>query len=90
MYKSTYINLCNHTKILNLSINVLKNIDIIVRTCYNIITVKERSETMSKQKKPKGKKKSGNQNSTVQKVVLITAILNLLKALVDLIDRLTE
>lgn len=45
---------------------------------------------MSKQKKPKGKKKSGNQNSTVQKVVLITAILNLLKALVDLIDRLTE
>lgn len=44
---------------------------------------------MSKQKKPKGKKKSGNQNPT-SKYVLITAILNVLAALINLIDKLTE
>lgn len=37
----------------------------------------------------KGKKKSGNQNP-IPKIVLITAILNLLKAIVDLIDKLSE
>lgn len=45
---------------------------------------------MSKQKKRKPQKKSGNQNATLQKVVLITAILNALKALIDLIDKLTD
>lgn len=45
---------------------------------------------MSKSKKPKGKKKSGNQDATLKKVILITAILNMLKALIDLIDKLTE
>ncbi len=37
-----------------------------------------------------GKKKSGNKNGTLQTIVLITAILNLIKALIDLISRLIE
>ncbi len=37
-----------------------------------------------------GKKKSGNKNGTLQTIVLITAILNLVKALIDLISKLTE
>lgn len=45
---------------------------------------------MSKKKKRKPQNKSGNQNSTVQKVVLITAILNLLKALIEFIEKLKE
>lgn len=36
-----------------------------------------------------GKKKSGNQNKALQAIILITAILNLVKALVDLISKLT-
>lgn len=36
------------------------------------------------------KKKSGNKDKTLQAIVLITAILNLVKSLVDLIERLTE
>lgn len=35
------------------------------------------------------KKKNGNKDSALQAIVLITAILNLVKSLVDLIDRLT-
>jgi hypothetical protein len=35
-------------------------------------------------------KKSGNKDSALQAIVLITAILNLVKALIDLIVRLTE
>lgn len=34
------------------------------------------------------KKKNGKQDSTLQIVVLLTAILNLIKALIDLINRL--
>lgn len=46
---------------------------------------------MSKQKKkPKGKKKSGNQDITLKTIILITAIINLLIALINLIDKLTE
>ena len=37
-----------------------------------------------------GKKKSGNKNNKLQTIVLITAILNLVKALIDLISKLTE
>lgn len=36
------------------------------------------------------KKKSGNKDNTLQAIVLITAILNLVKAVIDLIIRLTE
>ncbi len=35
-------------------------------------------------------KKSGNKDNALQAIVLITAILNLVKALIDLIVRLTE
>lgn len=37
-----------------------------------------------------GKKKSGKQDNQFQTIVLLTAILNLVKALIDLISRLTE
>lgn len=43
---------------------------------------------MSKQKKRNPNKK-GNQNAT-SKIVLVTAILNLVKALIDLIEKLSE
>lgn len=36
------------------------------------------------------KKKNGNKDKALQAIVLITAILNLVKALIDLIGRLTE
>lgn len=36
------------------------------------------------------KKKSGNKDKTLQIIVFATAILNLVKALIDLIVRLTE
>lgn len=36
------------------------------------------------------KKKSGNKDSALQAIVLITAILNLVKSLIDLIERLTK
>lgn len=36
------------------------------------------------------KKKNGNKNKALQAIVLITAILNLVKSLIDLIERLTE
>lgn len=36
------------------------------------------------------KKKSGNKNTALQTIVLITAILNLIKALIDFISRLIE
>lgn len=35
-----------------------------------------------------GKKRNGKQDTTLQIVVLLTAILNLIKALIDLINRL--
>ena len=37
-----------------------------------------------------GKKKSGKQDSALQNIVLLTAALNLVKALIDLISKLTE
>lgn len=37
-----------------------------------------------------GKKKNGKQDTDLKLIVLLTAILNLVKALVDLIARLTE
>lgn len=36
------------------------------------------------------KKKSGDKDTALQTIVLVTAVLNLVKALVDLIARLTE
>ena len=36
------------------------------------------------------KKKNGNKDNALQAIVLITAILNLVKALIELIVRLTE
>ena len=36
------------------------------------------------------KKKNGNKDKALQAIVLITAILNLVKSVVDLIDRLTS
>ena len=35
-------------------------------------------------------KKSGNKDNALQAIVLITAILNLVKSLIDLIERLTK
>lgn len=37
-----------------------------------------------------GKKKSGHKKPTLEKLLLATAILNLIRALVDLFDRLIE
>ena len=37
-----------------------------------------------------GKKKSGKQDKGLTTIVLLTAILNLVKALIDLISKLTE
>ncbi len=37
-----------------------------------------------------GKKKSGKQDTALKLIVLLTAILNLVKALIDLISKLTE
>lgn len=37
-----------------------------------------------------GKKKNGNKDKALQAIVLITAILNLVKSLIDLIERLTK
>ncbi len=36
------------------------------------------------------KKKSGNKDKTLQTLVFVTAILNLVKAIIDFIERLTE
>ena len=36
------------------------------------------------------KKKNGNQDTPAKAIILITAILNLVKALIDLIGKLTE
>lgn len=36
------------------------------------------------------KKKSGNEDRTTKYIILATAVLNLVKALIDLISRLTE
>lgn len=36
------------------------------------------------------KKKNGNKDKTLQIIVLVTAILNLVKSLIDLISKLTE
>lgn len=36
------------------------------------------------------KKKNGNENNTLQIIVLITAILNLVRTLIELIGKLTE
>ena len=36
------------------------------------------------------KKKNGNQNKTLEILVLITAVLNLIKALVDIIGKFLE
>lgn len=36
------------------------------------------------------KKKDGDQNSTLKAIVLVTAILNLVRSLIDLIGRLIE
>ena len=37
-----------------------------------------------------GKKKSGKENGTLARIVFITAILNLIQAIIDLIKLLTE
>lgn len=37
-----------------------------------------------------GKKKSGKQDKALQTIVLLTAILNLIRAIADLISRLIE
>lgn len=44
---------------------------------------------MARKKVKSPKKKSGNQDKTVKIIILITAILNLIKALIDLIRYLT-
>ena len=36
-----------------------------------------------------GKKKSGRKNSSLEKIVLATAVIQLIAAVVDLIDKLT-
>lgn len=46
-------------------------------------SIKERSKSMA------GQKNNGNQDKGLQTIVLITAILNLIRAIVDLIDQLT-
>lgn len=68
----------------------LNDVGMSVRMCYNIITPKERGVNNEQEKKKrKPQNKSGNQRTT-SKIVLITAFLNLLIALINLIDKLTE
>ena len=45
---------------------------------------------MSKKKTAGGQKKNGNKNSTPEKIVLITAIVNLVTAILLLIEKLTS
>lgn len=40
-------------------------------------------------KKPR-KKKKGNQDTALQTIVMVTAILNLIRVLIDLVNRLLE
>lgn len=56
-----------------------------------IINVKRRYKPPRKGVKTMArKKKNGNQNKTVEILVLITAVLNLIKVLVDIIGKLLE
>ena len=74
-------------KILEFSENT---IDIYTPIGYNnkykeeVQTTSERRKTMAR------KKKNGNQNKSLEILVLITAILNLIKALVDIIGKFLE
>lgn len=65
---------------------IRKTLDFYTPMWYNIYNEKERRKTVSK-KKPK---KNGNQEKTLKILILITAILNLIKSVVDLIQRFTE
>jgi hypothetical protein len=64
----------------------VKPIDILCLLWYNIYNERERRETMSKKKQ----KKNGNQDKTVKIIILITALVNLFKSIVDLIQKFIE
>ena len=51
---------------------------------YNVFRKQEEVNTMAR------KKKNGNKDKTLQILVLVTAILNLVQSLIDLISKLTE
>lgn len=45
---------------------------------------------MAKPKKPKGKKKSTDKSATLQKLLIINAILTLIGKIIELIEKLTD
>ena len=51
---------------------------------YNVFRKQEEVNTMAR------KKKNGNKDKTLLLLVLVTAILNLVQSLIDLISKLTE
>lgn len=63
---------------------------------YNLITRSDKEtslnqtkgvDSVSKQRKPKKRqKKSGNQDKAIQKIILITAVLDLIGKIIDFID----
>lgn len=67
-----------------------KSIDIIRNACYNIYTVKREHPERKEDRKVSKKKKNDNQNKTLAVIVLITAILNLLKSIAELIEKFFE
>ena len=58
---------------------------------YHITMEGGQTTKLMKGEKPMaGKKKNGNQDKALHTIVLITAILNLIRALVDIVERLLE
>ena len=51
---------------------------------YNVFRKQKEVSAMAR------KKKNGNKDKTLQIIVLVTAILNLVQSLIDLISKLTE
>ena len=57
---------------------------------YIIVQSTNATQKGEKQMSKKKKQKKGDKNSNLEKVVLITAILNLIDKLVDIIQKLTD
>lgn len=64
-------------------------IDIFTGICYYIIVRRAKLERQEGGEQVAGKKKGGNQDRKLQTLILVTAILNLIKSLIDLVRNLT-
>ena len=90
--------LCKMEKTLFVYVFSRFSIDKSTKSDYNIITASAKcaklnkqkgAATVAKQRKPKKRqKKSGNQDELLKTIILITAILQLAKAIIDLIATL--